>query len=205
MKPIILDNILPQVFQDKLLKTFTHPDFDWHYNSGISLPDSQKEELNSYMSNDNNIAESDAFVHRLLINHDEYDYYKSNYYEVVHPIFYFIQEKINLKIKNVLRARAVFYYKQPELKGKYNAPHVDQFTKHLSTIVFLSDSDGSTILFEDKYERGVSNTSKKNIEYAIEAKKGRILIFDGLQFHTGLIPTKSNKIILNINIDGEIL
>ena len=203
MKPIILDNVLPTSFVDKLVNTFTDINVDWHYNNNISIPNNQKLELEAYIHNDNNIVETEAFVHRLLANCENEEFLQSNYYEIVYPIFYFLQKKI--KLNKVLRARAVLAIKDTQLQSKYNVPHIDFFKPHISIIVYLSDTDGGTILFEDKYIRGVSDTSKKKIEQVIEAKKGRILIFDGLQFHTGQIPSTKNKLILNINIEGEII
>jgi hypothetical protein len=68
-----------------------------------------------------------------------------------------------------------------------------------SAIYYVNDNDGDTILFKEKYVSGIVDTSKKTIDYSVEPTRGRILIFDGLTFHTGKIPSNNIKLLLNFN------
>lgn len=194
MNPIVLDNILPISFSSRIFNTLTDINFNWHYNNHISYPD--KNITDNFLKNDSNIVETGAFVHRLYVDVND-EYIKSNYYEIIHPLFYFVEKETNLQIKKINRVRAVFAPKDFEFKNKYNVPHIDDVEPHITMIYYVNESNGATLLFEEKYSKDI-DCSKKTPKHYIEAKKGRLLIFDGLTYHTGMIPT-NNKLLINSN------
>jgi hypothetical protein len=194
MSPVILDGLLPYSLEQKIYNTVTNIEFDWHYNPNISIP--EKEITEKAMINDSNIRDTGAFVHSFHSNQQKFD---TRYYESVLPIMYFVEKETDLKVFNVERVRGVFAPKEPHLKGFYNVPHIDNELPHKTLIYYVNDNDGDTILFKEKYISGIVNTSKKTIDYSVEPKKGRILIFDGLTFHTGKIPSNNIKLLLNFN------
>ena len=82
----------------------------------------------------------------------------------------------------------------------YNIPHVDLATPHKTLIYYVNDSDGDTLIFKERYY-GKADYSAKTIEKTITPKANRAVIFDGLKYHTGSVPTKNNRIIINMNFD----
>ena len=48
---------------------------------------------------------------------------------------------------------------------------------------------------------GNARVSIKNIETRITPKANRAVIFDGLRYHTGSVPTKNNRVLINMNFD----
>jgi hypothetical protein len=190
MEPIILDNVLPASFVAELEHTLTSIEFDWHCNPTISYGTSGRS--NEFVQNDINIVETRAFVHRFYYENKK----ASTYCDFVRPILYFIENRI--PVNSIQRIRAVLAPKESEHSGKYNTPHIDLTIPHKTLIYYVNDSDGCTILFNEKYN-GSYDPSKKTIAHEIQAKRGRIVIFDGLQYHTGKIPVSSDKILININ------
>jgi hypothetical protein len=189
MDPIILDNVLPTSFVNELEYTLTSVEFDWHYNSLVSYSD--KNLTDKFMKNDSNILDTRGLIHRFYFDNTK----SSSYCDFVRPILYFIENIIPVnsleRIRGVLAPRDIY-------AGKYNVPHIDINTPHQTLIYYVTDSDGGTILFNEKYN-GEYDTSKKTIAQEIQAKRGRIVIFDGLQYHTGRIPVSKDKILININ------
>lgn len=81
-------------------------------------------------------------------------------------------------------------------------PHVDAPFPHHVMIYYCNDSDGPTILYNQKYT-GETVTSVTPKQY-IEPEKGKYLIFDGLTYHSGSAPRKNtHRTILNINFYGH--
>lgn len=190
MTPIILDNALPISFVNEIEFTLSNVEFNWHYNSNISY-DSQ-ELVDQFIVNDPNIVETRGFVHRFFFEGKK----ASTYCDFIRPILYFVENNVSInsieRIRGVLAPRDVF-------PGKYNVPHVDMHSPHKTLIYYVNDSDGGTILFKEHHSGNIYNPSKKTIAHEIQAKKGRIVIFDGLCYHTGRIPVENDKMLININ------
>ena len=194
MKPLILDNILPESYVNELEHTLTMVEFDWHLRPSISYGGGPV--VSEFEKNDHNIRESRGFSHRFF-----YEKQKSQYCDFVRPIMYFIESKTDIKINSIERMRAVYAPSEYQNREFYNVPHVDMGIPHLTLIYYVNDCDSGTILFKEKYDpnnNGV-DTRAKTFEQYVEAKRGRILIFDGLTYHTGKIPGEIDKILININ------
>ena len=90
-----------------------------------------------------------------------------------------------------MRARADMTMASPN--NYQHPPHVDFVYKNISTIFYVNDSDGDTILYKNK------KVFKK-----ITPVKNSLLIFDGDILHTGCSPTKyKNRILINSNYRRE--
>ena len=82
-------------------------------------------------------------------------------------------------------------------------PHVDSPHPHVATIFYLNDSDGNTVIFNERFEGSPEiDESKLTVQKEIEPKANRLLIFDGHYIHTGHVPAHhNNRVILNSNFD----
>ena len=90
-------------------------------------------------------------------------------------------------------------------------PHIDDIQPHIATIYYFNDSDGNTVIYNERYdgengeysskaiqERGLED--KLTVQQEIEPKANRMVAFDGLYIHTGSVPDKHNtRVILNSN------
>ena len=62
------------------------------------------------------------------------------------------------------------------------------------------DSDGETIIYDEKSTGKTFNYDKMKVKETIQPKANRIVIFDGSLYHTGHSPSKhSNRILINSN------
>ena len=87
---------------------------------------------------------------------------------------------------------------------KYGDPHVDHEFQHNNIIIYLNpDIKGSTFLFKEKF--GVDylessfpyNNHPLEIDEEINAEEDKVLIFDGLKFHThGYANPSQRRVIL---------
>ena len=190
MEPIILDNALPRSFMNELEYTLTNIEFDWHYSPAVSY--SNTELSTQFLKNDSNIMETRGFLHRVYFDKQK----ASSYCDFIRPILYFIEDIV--PVNTLERMRCVMAPKEPGHPDKYNTPHVDLTIPHKTLIYYVNDSDGGTVLFNERYT-GQYDPSKKTVAQEIQAKRGRIVIFDGLQYHAGRIPADRDKFLININ------
>jgi len=193
--PLVLDNVIPLKYQEEIEYTLTQRPFDWHLNKTVSYGDIN--ESKKFILSDDKIVESRAFIHRFYFNNAE-DKIKSQYCDYIRPLLFFVEQETGMNIASFDRIRGVFVPKDITLKNNYNVPHTDNVENHKTLIYYVNDNDGGTILFKEKF-KDVVDYSKKTIDRFVQSKKGRILIFDGLTYHTGVVPSDNDKILININ------
>jgi len=89
--------------------------------------------------------------------------------------------------------------------GGVHEQHVDNPTPHTVLLYYINDSDGDTILYKERADPltyvGGTYPDSFTIDVRVTPKKGRAVIFDGLQFHSVSTPKEHLKRqIININI-----
>jgi len=77
-------------------------------------------------------------------------------------------------------------------------PHIDldEGWEHAVVLYYVIDSDGDTIIYNERTE-SLTYTEKQRVS----PKQGRVVIFDGRQYHTAEQPTKGTRCIVNYNLD----
>jgi hypothetical protein len=147
--------------------------------------------------NDHNVVNIPNIIECLQFNHILLEEYKqkanSSYYRLFEEKIPYILKKLNLKNIQIIRAKLNLQTQitnnQPNL---HNTPHRDSNFRHNVFMLYLNDSDGDTIIFDENFK----------IKKRITPKKNRVVIFDGITYHTGCHPCKNDKrIVLNVNFD----
>jgi len=85
-------------------------------------------------------------------------------------------------------------------------PHIDlNHPDFLSVILYMNDSDGETVIFEEKcYNTDqVECMTNLTVKKSVEPKSNRLLVFNGHYLHTGHSPSKTNKRILLNSVYGK--
>jgi len=114
-------------------------------------------------------------------------------------------KKIKLKNPELLEARS---FLQLPLNKKYvgegvDTPHLDRTEPHLVFLYYVSNSDGDTIIYNyrSKDENDIPYFEDVKELKRVTPKQGRVVVFNGLNWHTAEQPTKDIRCILNFNIN----
>ena len=89
-----------------------------------------------------------------------------------------------------------------ESGGRQNAfpnetrPYIDEGDEHIVVLYYVVDSDGDTVIYNERTE-SLTYTEKQRVT----PKQGRVVIFEGGQYHTAEQPTKGTRCIVNYNLD----
>jgi len=94
----------------------------------------------------------------------------------------------HINFKKVLRINFNMMFSFSE---KHTDPHVDYDIKHKVIILYFSDSNGDTLVFDQKFDPirdrgGILNQNERNkliIKERIQPKFGKMVCFDGLYHH----------------------
>jgi hypothetical protein len=119
----------------------------------------------------------------------------SSYYSLFSPINYLLEEKFDVKINKLIRFRLGMNINVGEKGSHYS--HTDYDIPHNTCLLYLNDSDGDTIFFNEK----VNDTYKELTVQSINTPvKNQAVLFDGLQYHSSSAPfTNKTRLALNIN------
>jgi len=182
----IIENLIPTSFQNdiekELLKTGYFP---WYFNP--STVDSSKTYSYNGIGHMENAVDNPQLYH-LIIN-KETGITPSNYYNLIYPIFYFLEERTGLSIKDVTRIKANLLMPVNGSVGGVHHPHIDQETPETKTLIYyVKDSDGDTITYNEYYDGTKQN--KFTIEKQVTPKKGTAVLLDTMRFHSSSLPIK---------------
>jgi hypothetical protein len=86
-------------------------------------------------------------------------------------------------------------------------PHTDWQEEHKTGILYLNDSDGDTIIYNEKYDLTSSANSKDykdKIDLTVNTtstpEENKLIIFDGLTYHASTTPTTApRRVAINFN------
>jgi len=189
---IIKDNFLKLDDFLKLQEFVLSNEFPWFYSDRVSLPPGEFNII------DDAARETDGFYHLLYANDSNN---QSVYMKHFQQFFEKLTQEFGYTSDSLIRARLGL--KMPNVNHKienYNLPHIDYHFSHDTIIFYLNTSDGNTRMF-DQYGEENKETLKFTVKEEIEPIQNRLLLFNGLQYHTASNPINSSRrIVLNLNL-----
>ena len=160
-------------------------DFPWYYTSDVTIagePESQNRPalFHSYVEHTDGelVGKKITVFHHLFL-----DMLKK------------VCKDMNIKNINVLQGRSFLQFPL-NLKDKtVDTPHVDLQQEHLVALYYVCDSDGDTIIYNERKE-----SELYTIKQRVTPKQGRIVLFDGSLYHTAEQPLNNIRCIVNYNL-----
>jgi hypothetical protein len=186
---IELQQFIPPSYADTLQNLICHnPEFHWTY-----IPSTNAKSAPHIMRADEQSYESEQLVHAFFLEGAQ----KSPFFDMVFPFFYFLEDKTGVVVGSIERIKANMLLRKDSQENAYNAPHVDiPEPGWKSLLYFVIDSDGDTVLFNEKFEAG----SKKplTVQKRVAPKKGTAILFDSNTWHASTNPrVHPNRLVIN--------
>jgi hypothetical protein len=195
MEPLIIDDFLPEIYQDSILNLLSGPEFPW-----IFYPWSVTEyPLDEHYHIDAPYKEHIQFRHVFAQDGE----IKSEFFQYIAPLIGEYQKRTGDKQTFLQRVKSNLLL--PQSGPTTQQPHTDgmrvidgQYNSigRKTLLYYVNDSDGDTI-FYDKYFLGEPLGLIKEHQ-RVTPKKGRAVIFDSNLIHGGNCPTTSDyRIVIN--------
>ena len=111
-------------------------------------------------------------------------------------------KKINIKNVDVLQGRSFLSTPTNIPRDDVDTPHVDMVAPHFVMLYYVCDSDGDTIIYNEKTKFDDCNPDNINftIKKKVSPKKGRVVLFDGRHWHAAEQPNHNLRCIVNYNL-----
>ena len=111
---------------------------------------------------------------------------------------FYLKQKTVLEKARIVRSRLdMTLYSNESILYE---PHIDLDEPHLASIFYVNDSDGNTVIYDQKWNPEQGIKQELTVMQEIEPVANRLIAFDGMHIHTGHNPTKhSNRILINTN------
>lgn len=176
---IIDNNFLNKEEQEFIKNTFTSNTFPWFLQQEAISKDAKNKKSKDFP----------FFCHIAFKNNSV----PTEYFQLMYNIFDCFAEKHNIVFNSILRAQINLNMKKKDTI--ILPPHIDYNFDHNVFLYYVNDSDGDTILFNEKEK----DLEKMTIKNKISPKMGKAIMFDGKTFHSGSTP-KNNEYRIVINI-----
>lgn len=194
----IEDDIIPLAHQEIIKTTLLGTEergspFTWHF-----VPD-----VTGGESEDERPGFSHTFIKEGVINPD------GQGIKELEPMWAACMEKVMEKTQVAGNYAAVNArtFLQMSLRNvdldKVDAPHIDMIGEHFALLYYVCDSDGETILYENRYSDSNPDVPKPDAlreKARVKSKQGRVVIFDGYYWHTATQPTDGVRCVINTNV-----
>lgn len=133
--------------------------------------------------------------------------------KLINPVLQKTFNYINFDVKKIRRCMAGIQGVQViREKNIICEPHINCENPHLVLLYYVNNSDGETILYdkfidnfleEEIFDPDLIEKYQFNIVKKIMPKQGRILLFDGRNYHSASSPTTGVRCIITLDIFGE--
>ena len=182
----VIDNVVGSKYQDGIESTFYSNNFLWKCNPNLA---------------GDKINQQFGLTHQIIENYN----YTSNFTDYLMPLIYEISEKSQINYDKIYNARS-FLQMPMGSKRDYDIFHVDVVFPHLVFLYYVNDSDGDTIILDKLYNEGHPIFLDKDYDFSndivekVSPKKGRVVVFNGFQYHAAGIPQSEPRCVLNFNL-----
>ena len=122
-----------------------------------------------------------------------------NAFNLIYPIIDRVKSEFPFETF-VARVRGGMFMPAPT--GGCHTPHVDMYRPHYTLLYYVNDSDGDTILWNEKVTKDSEEYPDRfTIMGRVSPEKGRAVLFNGLHYHSSSIPKRATeRIAININL-----
>ena len=112
-------------------------------------------------------------------------------------------KKLKIKEIDVLNGRSFLQTPTNIPKDKVDSPHVDLIVPHFVMLYYVCDSDGDTLIYNEKTKFAAcypDSEMKFTLKKKVSPKQGRVVLFDGIHFHTAEQPNHNIRCIVNYDL-----
>ena len=189
-KIIVIDDFVTLEYQEKIKQELLGLDnrFPWHFTEDVTSAGEYDSQYRPAMNHqyvfidDNDVSQIESVYHHLFV-----------------PMLSKACQHLKMPETEVLQGRSFLQFPLKNIDTSVvDTPHIDidEGDEHIVVLYYVVDSDGDTIIYNERIKSDTYTEKQR-----VSPKQGRVVIFDGKQYHTAEQPTKGTRCIVNYNLD----
>ena len=186
---IVIDDFVSLEYQEKIKQELlgVNTDFPWYFTEDVTSAGNYDSQYRPAMNHqyvfmdDNDISQIESVYHHLFT-----------------PLLGKACQYLKMPETKVLQGRSFLQFPLANVDTSVaDTPHIDidEGDEHIVVLYYVIDSDGDTIIYNER-EESSTYTEKQRVT----PKQGRVVIFDGRQYHTAQQPSNGTRCIVNYNL-----
>ena len=189
-KIIVIDDFISLEYQEKIKQDLLglDNDFPWIYSEDVTG------------AGDYDSQHRAALGHQYVsLNDDDISEITSVYHHLFTPLLSKACQYLKMPETEVIQGRSFLQFPLVNVDTSVvDTPHIDldEGEEHIVVLYYVIDSDGDTIIYNERTESDTYTEKQR-----VSPKQGRVVIFEGGQYHTAAQPTKGTRCIVNYNLD----
>ena len=194
----IYENAIDPMLFDAVKSNIYHIDFPWYFSGTAYKYD---EATMNYLDF--------SFSHMV---YDSNKNYNSSVCDLLSITIHHALTKSGQKLKRIMRIRLGMI--MANYINHVNQPHTDTDIPHMTGLIYLTTSNGPTVIYNEKYDINSNVLSREygettlNNNFTIMGKseciENNMVCFDGLHYHSSTLPTDvPRRIAINFNYQLE--
>jgi hypothetical protein len=186
---IEIDNVIPKLYQDQIEAEVMSSRMAWYFRlepgrTVSALGPSSVEANYSGFSN-------------TVFHIDDVGAPASPMTALLIPLLLTFCDKANIPFSRLIRIRLGLYPKI--MVDAAHHPHVDFYYPHYNALYYVNDADGDTLLFKETFDDvpqaalpAYLAAQKFNVAKRITPKRGKMIGFEGRQYHASMHPMEAS-------------
>ena len=188
----VFDDIIGLDYQNEIKKKLLGEErFPWYYIEDVSSDDSGNQKRGGF---------THGYVSEQGI--------ESDYHHLFLELIKKSCSKINIKEVNAILGRSFLQLPSNIKREDVDTPHTDIPVDHFVMLYYVCDSDGDTIIYNEKcnnldeYNDNTNVVKNKifSIQKKVTPKQGRVVLFNGKLYHTAEQPNNNIRCVVNYDL-----
>ena len=189
---LVIDDFIDKEYQqdikDYLMGDYEYNDqqFPWYYIDDVTAAYEE--------GNQGRAGLSHVYVEYLDDNSSEII---SDFHDLFIPLLNKACEALQVPTAKIVQGRSFLQFPLNLNSVDYDTPHIDldEGFEHIVVLYYVVSSDGDTVIYNERTESDTYTIKQK-----VTPKQGRVVLFDGGQYHTAQQCKNTARCIVNYNL-----
>ena len=187
---LVIDDFITLEYQEKIKQELLglNNNFPWYFTEDVTAAGEYDSQHRA------------GFGHQYVFMDDnDISHIESVYHHLFTPMLSKACQYLKMPETKVLQGRSFLQFPLKNIDTSVvDTPHIDidEGDEHIVVLYYVIDSDGDTIIYNERTESDTYTEKQR-----VSPKQGRVVIFEGGQYHTAEQPTKGTRCIVNYNLD----
>ena len=189
---LVIDDFIDKNYQEDIKDVLLGKEewgdllFPWHYIDDVTAA----------FEDDNQGRPGLSHVY-IEYNDDNTSDIVSDFHDLFIPMLELACETLEVPSARIVQGRSFLQFPLNLESEDDDTPHIDldEGKRHIVVLYYVVSSDGDTVIYNERTESDVYTVKQK-----VTPKQGRVVIFDGGQYHTAQQAIKTVRCIANYNL-----